>query len=158
MAYLDTHGRHTPAHIALDASGRIKAGFRAVGDVLADGERVSYDVTMMDAAPAGAITMHDEGTRPFVSPAAQRQAEITADAARTTEARRIINDQLVRESMSATIAERATGNSLARDAVTAIRDARTAPMAGFPAPVDSARISTADNSATVAAIRAARYL
>ena len=63
MSYVDNSGRHTPAHIALDATGRIRAGFRRAGDVLADGERLSYDITMMDHASAGGMMMRDNAPR-----------------------------------------------------------------------------------------------
>lgn len=59
MPYLDQSGRTAPASIALDGSGRIRAGFRKVGEVVADGEHLAFSPMMMDAALSGSLMMHD---------------------------------------------------------------------------------------------------
>lgn len=52
--YIDHRGKTVPSHIALDASGQLRAGFRRASEVLADGERFSFDIMTMDARTAPA--------------------------------------------------------------------------------------------------------
>lgn len=59
MRYLDSSGRQVPPHVALH-NGQLRIGFRTVrDDVVADGERIGFDMAFMDAAPGNRITMHD---------------------------------------------------------------------------------------------------
>ncbi|WP_298196595.1 hypothetical protein [Novosphingobium sp.] len=151
MPYTDSAGQPVPDHVALDTSGRPRPGYR---HILAAGEPVRFDIMAMDAAPAGAITLHDARPGRFVSPAEARQAEIMADCARTAEARRIIRDAYVGEQVAKTMAHRSSGTR--RQDVAALRDAR---LTGQPAAVapSSAPSQFADTGAVRDAIRAARY-
>ncbi|QCI92123.1 hypothetical protein [Novosphingobium sp. EMRT-2] len=153
MSFIDPHGKTVPPHIALDASGQLRAGFRRAAAILAPGEKVSFDATVHDAAPAAGVVFLTDAGKPFISPSQARQAEIMADIAATSAALRYVNDQNVAQSVAAAIADRATG-SRAED-VSAIRDAR---YTGAAVAASAPSRAFADNSHVVSAIRAARYL
>lgn len=78
--YLDHRGKTVPSHIALDASGLLRAGFRRASEVLADGDRLSFDITMMDSrSPSTSVFLTDgSGNRVSLADAQAREAEAYA--------------------------------------------------------------------------------
>lgn len=150
MSYLDHRGKTVPSHIALDASGQLRAGFRRASEVLAQGDRVSFDIMARDAAVSGNVFLTDA---PFTSPAQARQAQIAAEVAGQAVARKSMNDQHVAASIAAVVTERAmgTGSHVSR----ALQDARYSGASRSTG--DAPTISVADNSHVASALRAARY-
>lgn len=59
MSFLDSHGKTVPSHIALDASGHLRPGFRRASEVIAQGERLSFDIMTRDAAATGTVFLTD---------------------------------------------------------------------------------------------------
>lgn len=57
--FIDAHGRTVPSHIALDASGQLRAGYRRASQVLGPGERLSFDLMTLDAAAHGTVFLTD---------------------------------------------------------------------------------------------------
>ena len=155
--YLDANGRTVSHHIAVDASGRVKPGFRKGADVWREGDYLSFDIMHLDAKPRGAVFLTDAPKpyehKPCVSPSQARQAEILADVARTDAARQIVRDCFVAEQVAATAADRRAG--VGSGLTTALRDAHynSAATPGADAP----RLSLADNSQVASALRFARY-
>lgn len=154
--YIDHRGKTVPSHTALDASGNLRAGFRRASEVLAEGERLSFDIMTRDAAASATVFLTDAPTAspaPFVSPAQARQAQIAAEAAGQAVARKSMNDQHVAASIATVVTERAmgTGSQVGR----ALQDARYSGASRSTG--DAPTISVADNSHVASALRAARY-
>lgn len=150
--YTDTNGQTVTSDIALDASGRLRTGFRSV---LQHGESVHFDITMRDSAAsfASSARFMTDAPEPFVSPAQARQAEIMADVARTAAARQIVCDGYIAEQVAATMVDRSLGRR--SDVVEFARAAQYGP--GVTAQAAASAASVADNAHVVSAIRAACY-
>lgn len=137
------------------ASHPVEDMARGPRQTLKPGERIAFDLTMMDAAPAPSALFVNDALPRHVGPAAKRQREITADAQRTAAARRFVNDFEVGKAMAATQAERASGRS--DPTVATLRDARSQGEA-IPALAAGKAVPVADNSHVAAALRSARYI
>lgn len=57
--FIDAHGKTVTSHIALDASGQLRAGYRRASQVLGQGERISFDIMTRDAAALGTLFLTD---------------------------------------------------------------------------------------------------